>query len=96
MTVKFPAQVLSSTVSKALVKYGEDTVATAKFCKMIDMWFDCMNNRCQEEAKRKTKPFLEPYRSTQDTRFKWLKIKEKLGADVIILTLCSLVITIPD
>ena len=44
MNVKLAAQVLSSTVSKALLKYGPpEAVRTAKFCSLMNIFFDIMN-----------------------------------------------------
>lgn len=40
---------------------------------MADNFFDCLNVRSIEEGKRKRKPFLLPYSSVDDKRFKWLK-----------------------
>ena len=46
MKVKLAAQVLSSTVSKVLLKYRPPEAAgTAKFCSLMDMFFDIMNIR---------------------------------------------------
>ena len=42
---------------------------TAKFCKMFDRFFDCMNTRDAKEGKQKRKPDLDPYRSVKDKRF---------------------------
>ena len=44
MNVKLAAQVLSSTASKVMLKYGPSEAAgTAKFCSLMDIFFDIMN-----------------------------------------------------
>ena len=46
MNAKLAAQVLSSTLSKVFFKYGPPEAAeTAKFCYLMDMFFDIMNIR---------------------------------------------------
>ncbi len=73
MNVKLAAQVLSSTVSCTLQKFGPtDAQATAKFCEMMDKFFDCLNVRNTKEHIMKQKPTLMPYTSTGDERFGWL------------------------
>ena len=68
MTVKYATQVLSKTVAVALSTFGaDDTKETATFCTLMDSWFDCFNTRNLEEANRKRKPFLQPYRHSSDT-----------------------------
>ena len=47
----------------------EEFLETAKFCKMFDNFFDCLNTRRAGEGKQKRKPELEPYRSAEDGRF---------------------------
>ena len=74
MTVKFAVQVLSKTVATVLRMTGKESIMeTAKFCEMMDSFFDCLNVRSIEEAKRKRKPFLLPYESVNDPRFDWLE-----------------------
>ena len=74
MRVNLAAQVLSSTVANVLETFGpSDAAATAQFCKMFDMFFDCMNVRSLREGHKKIKPLLLPYRSPQDDRLTWLK-----------------------
>uniref|UniRef100_A0A1X7U031 Transposable element P transposase n=1 Tax=Amphimedon queenslandica TaxID=400682 RepID=A0A1X7U031_AMPQE len=46
--------------------------------QMNDKFFDCLNTRHLEEGKRKRKPDLDPYRSVNDRRFKWL-VEDFLG-----------------
>ena len=48
---------------------NEDYSETAKFCKMFDRFFDCMNVRSICEGRNKRKPDLEPYQDVVDTRF---------------------------
>ena len=46
MNVKLAAQILSSTVSKTLTSYGlPEAAGTAKFCLLMDGFFDIMNIR---------------------------------------------------
>ena len=46
MNVKLAAQILSSTVSKVLLKYvTPESAGTAKLCSLMDMFFDIMNIR---------------------------------------------------
>ena len=74
MTVKYATQVLSKTVAVALSTFGaDDTKETATFCTLMDSWFDCFNTPYLEEANRKRKRFLQPYRHSSDTRFDWLE-----------------------
>ena len=63
-------QVLSSSVSVGFEFIGkEEFEETAKFCKMFDKFFDCLNTRRSGEGREKRKPDLEPYRSDKDVRF---------------------------
>ena len=56
MRVNLAAQVLSSSVSAVLTGFGTpDTAGTAKLCKMVDSFFDCVNVRCIHEHERKKK-----------------------------------------
>lgn len=65
---------LSQTVAVNLERYGmAGSEKAAELCKMADNFFDCLNVRSIEEGKRKRKPFLLPYSSVDDKRFKWLK-----------------------
>ena len=73
MKVYLAAQVLSSTMSAALTLFGgEECAATAKYCKIIDSFFDCFNVRSVNEGKFKSKPNSSPFKSTDDGRFDWL------------------------
>ena len=75
MTVSFAAQVLSNRVATILKQYGTNEVKeTARYCDLIDQFFDCMNVRTPKEDKKTySKPFQKPYRSTTDSRFTWIK-----------------------
>ena len=74
MRVNLAAQVLSSSVSAVLTAFGTpDTAGTAKLCKMVDSFFDCLNVRCTHEHERKKKTFLAPYTTIEDPRFAWLE-----------------------
>lgn len=64
-------QVLSESVALALhLTGGESAHETAKFIRMVDRFFDCLNVTSYDEGKRKRKIFLQPYRSENDFRFK--------------------------
>ncbi len=70
MRVSLAAQVLSKTMSVVLTKYGGgEAASTAKFCEMVDAFFDCLNVRSTNEHKRKRKPNLAPYKNVDDDRF---------------------------
>ena len=73
MTVKYAAQVLSRSVSNVLNEWDPPGAKeTAKFCRMIDSFFDLLNVRCLDEGKLKGKPFLRPFDEINDIRFDWL------------------------
>ena len=74
MRVNLAAQVLSTTVANVLLHYGGDnSSATANYCKMVDGFFDCKNVRSGDEYIRKRKPKLAPYTNLNDPSFDWLK-----------------------
>ena len=73
MKVSYATQVLSSSVAHLLRRDYPGTLATAKFCENMDNFFDCLNTRNLTEHKRLIKPFLQPYVSTEDSRFDWLR-----------------------
>ena len=74
MRINLAAQVLSSTMSAVLENFGPpDAIETAKFCKMMDTFFDCLNVRSLEEYMRKRKPNLAPYQDINDPRFHFLE-----------------------
>ena len=73
MTVRYAVQILSKTVSTVLTHHGPpDASETARFCEMLDSFFDCLNVRSYDEHIRKRKPFLKPYSDQADNRFEWL------------------------
>ena len=68
--VRLAAQVLSNTVVTALRRHypngeGEET---AKFCEMVNKFFDCRNTRSTTEHTRKWNECLAPYSSLDDWR----------------------------
>ena len=74
MNVKLAVQVLSSTIGNVLLEFGpSDAAETAKFCTLMDLFFDCTNVRNTKEHVHKRKPFLKPYVSVDDERFVWLR-----------------------
>lgn len=76
MTVRYAAQVLSNTMATVLKQFGQpDVQETAKFCDMMDGFFDCLNVRSPNESQRKLKPNLRPYVEVNDQRFEWLEKK---------------------
>ena len=73
MNVCLVAQVLSDSVGNVLLFFcSPDSHGTANFCLMMDKFFDCMNVRNASEHLLKAKPFLKPYKSTDDERLNWL------------------------
>ena len=75
MKVNLAAQVLSNTMALALRRFYTDGSAeeTARFCEMINRFFDCLNVRSTSEHTRKRNYFLAPYSSADDERFDWLQ-----------------------
>ena len=74
MHVNLAVQVLSATMSSVLTSFGPPDVAgAAKFCGMLDKFFDCMNVRSLTEHERKHKPMLVPYTDINNERFTWLE-----------------------
>ena len=62
-------QVLSNSVCKALELEGrDDTKETAKFCRVFNKFFDCLNVRCQEECVKRRKPDVRPFRNVTNPR----------------------------
>ena len=56
INVSFAVQVLSSTFANVLKNYyDKETNGTAKFCKYIDKFFDCLNVRNKVESVKKWK-----------------------------------------
>ena len=73
MNVKLAAQVLSSTVSKVLLKYRPpETAGTAKFCSLMNMFPDIMNIRDINSYKSELKPSLLPFSRVDEPKFLWL------------------------
>lgn len=74
MRVNLAVQVLSNSVSSAFTftEKGEFT-ETARFCRIFDKFFDCLNTRRIGEGKESRKPDKEPYWSVKDERFTWLE-----------------------
>lgn len=74
MRVDLAAEVMSETVSKALrLTGGEGAAGTALFIEMVDKMFDCLNVSTLSKGKLKRKPFVQPYRSSNDFRLKFLR-----------------------
>jgi hypothetical protein len=46
---------------------------TARLCKMMNDFFDCMNVRSTTEHQKKRNALLSPYRCADDERFDWLQ-----------------------
>ena len=61
-------------MAQALVRsYPEgEANETARFCKLMNDFFDCLNVRAYNEATYKRNALLAPYRSQDDKRFEWL------------------------
>ena len=60
---------------KRMVHNYIDTVCTsetAKFCRIMNNFFDCMNVRSTTEHERKRNSMLAPYQNADDSRFDWL------------------------
>lgn len=68
-------QVLSNTVAQALQRFypSGEAAETAKLCKKINDFFDCLNVRSTTEHVKKRNPMLAPYASPTDSRFDWLQ-----------------------
>jgi hypothetical protein len=76
MRVDLAAQVMSESVSKALLMQDEDKYAgSAEFVLMMDRFFDCLNVKGFNSGLKKRKPFQDPYRSASDFRLKVNLIK---------------------
>ena len=72
--MKLAVQVLSRSVAIALQESGaDDVLESAKFCMMINDFFDCTNVRSKTEHVSKRNHLLKPYTSQDDQRFSWLK-----------------------
>ena len=74
MRVNLAAQVMSETVGKVMLAYAAPKAKeTAKLILLVDKFFDCCNTRSLNEGVQKRKPFLKPYTSVDDERFKFMK-----------------------
>ena len=69
MKVSFAAQVLSNTVCQALLRHYTSGEAdeTARFCSMINSFFDCGNVCSTTEFVRKRNDFIALYRSSDNS-----------------------------
>ena len=73
VTVKFPVPVLNETTAKIPETFGTtETSETAKYCHMLDQFFDCLNVRSLEKHQKKTKLFLKQYINENVKRFSWM------------------------
>ena len=53
---------MNETTAKIPKTFGTtETSETAKYCRMLDEFFDCFDVRSFEKRQKKTKPFLKPY-----------------------------------
>ena len=58
-------------MSKALLEVGGDEATeTAKFCLMMDRFFDSLNVVNYEEGHKHSKEYRKPYKGKDDFRFK--------------------------
>ena len=74
MKVKLATQVLSKSVAIALEESGDEGVlGTAKFCRMMNDFFDCTNVRSTSEHVRKQNDHIKPYSSYVDPHLARLK-----------------------
>jgi hypothetical protein len=75
MKVSLAVQVLSNAVAQALQRHYSSGEAgeTARLCKMMNDFFDCMNVRSTTEYQKKRYALLAPYRRADDERFDWLQ-----------------------
>ncbi|KAL5506287.1 hypothetical protein EMCRGX_G007900 [Ephydatia muelleri] len=73
MKVDLAAQVLSESVSKALVLVcGDECNETSQFVEMMDKFLDALNVHNYSHGSRALKPFQLPYTSREDPRLRWL------------------------
>lgn len=52
---------------------GEKAQETATFVSLFDKFFDMLNVSNFTIGLRKRKPFLQPFRSSKDSRLTWLE-----------------------
>lgn len=58
MRVNLAAQVLRASVAAVLKAFNPpETANTAKLCKIVDSYFDCLNVRSTQKHQRKSKPY---------------------------------------
>ena len=75
MNVRLSVQILNSSVNKVLSTYGPPEAAgTAKFCLLMDTFFDITNAKNIDEHRFKRKPSLVPFISPDDPSFPWLRM----------------------
>ena len=71
--MKLATQVLSKSVMIVLQEScDQEVLETARFCGMMNDFFDCTNVRSLTEFVRKKNQFIKPYESSDDERFAWL------------------------
>ena len=71
--MKLATQVLSKSVMLVFQESGDEKVLeTARFCGMMNDFFDCTNVRSLTEFVRKRNQFIKPYEPPDDERFAWL------------------------
>lgn len=69
MKVRYAAQILSATVANALeMEYGDKVTETVLFIRHMNRFFECLNVRYPDEAKKKRNPDVELYSSENDQR----------------------------
>jgi len=74
MKVKHAAAVLSKTVAKCIEdELGFGNEELVKFIRLINDWFDCLNGAFSTHGTKTRNPNLDPYRSEDDPRFKFLE-----------------------
>ena len=74
MNVKLVAQVLSSTVSKVVLKNGPvEAAGTANVCSLMDMFVDTMNMTDIIFHKFELRPSLLPFSIVDDPRHSWFR-----------------------
>ncbi len=65
---------LSKTMATVLREFhGNHTLGTAKFCEMMNKFFDCFNVRSINEGHFKRNTNLSPYKEVTDDRLRWLE-----------------------
>ena len=74
MNVRFAVQMLSKSVANILRNYYLcETYKTAKFCKMMNNFFDIFNARNSVDGIKTKNSFLKPFTSDTDEIFEWLR-----------------------